>query len=53
MYPDKCDVCKKLVVSNKERIFIEYPWVKYYVLCLECGKPIVKFLKKCKLLKEK
>jgi hypothetical protein len=50
---DKCDVCKKIVATSKERILIEYPWVRYYILCLECGTPVVKFLKKCKLIEEK
>ncbi len=46
----KCDICKKTLKSNPVRAGIGFfPKNEF---CLDCGKPILDFLKKHKLIKE-
>ena len=47
----KCDICKKQIKDNQE-ISI-YERFHKSLLCLDCGKPIINFLKKKGLTKDK
>jgi len=46
----KCDICKKKVEMDSVKAGVGYFSDKEF--CLKCGKPIVDFLKKHKLIKE-
>jgi hypothetical protein len=45
----KCDICKKEIKGRHEEIVAGIEWPTYS-FCSGCGKPIVAFLKKRKLL---
>lgn len=48
----KCDLCKKVIKEHPIRAsFVSYPDINRADLCAECGKPIVEFFKKNKLVK--
>ena len=46
----KCDICKKKIEDNSVRAGVGFLGTKDF--CLICGKSIIDFLKKHKLLKE-
>ena len=46
----KCDICKKKVEMDSVKAGVGYFADKEF--CLKCGKPILDFLRKNKLLKE-
>jgi len=46
----KCDICKKKIEDNSVKARVGFLVSKDF--CLICGKPIIDFLKKHKLLKE-
>ena len=49
----KCDICKKIIREHPiSASFVTYPNVNRADLCAECGKPIVEFFDKNKLLKK-
>ena len=50
MYLTKCDICSKKIEGNSVRAGVAFLGSKDF--CLACGKPIINFLKKHKLLKE-
>ena len=45
----KCDICKKEIKNRHEEIVAGLQWPTYS-FCSLCGKPIIAFLKKRKLL---
>jgi len=45
----KCDNCKKEIKGRDEEIIAGFAWPQF-LFCGRCGKPIIAFLKKCKLL---
>ena len=47
----KCDICKKTIKDWKEKVLIEYGFLERNTFCLKCGKPVIDFLGKNKLLK--
>ena len=48
----KCDLCKKIIKEHPIRAsFVSYPDINRADLCVECGKPIIEFFKKNKLVK--
>ncbi len=46
----KCDICKKKIETNSVRAGVGFMREKDF--CNDCGKPILNFLKKYKLIKE-
>jgi len=50
MFISKCDVCKKEI--KKDRIDVRFSSFGSAEFCDKCGLPILKFLKKNKLIKE-
>lgn len=50
MIIEKCDICNKNIKDKPIRI--RWGFYKSSDLCLDCGKPILEFLKKNKLIKE-
>lgn len=50
MMINKCDLCKKEV--EKEVVTAGFGYWGRVELCHECGAPIIKFLKRKKLIKE-
>jgi len=48
----KCDFCKKVIKENKS-IKAAYTYLYSVDLCEKCGKPILNFLKKNKVIKTK
>jgi len=50
MYVQKCDICKKKISDNSVKAGVGFMGTKD--LCLTCGKPIIDFLKKHKLISE-
>lgn len=48
----KCDICKKKLKNNGIRVSTR-GFLSEYMFCESCAKPIVVFLKKNNLLKEK
>lgn len=48
----KCDICNKEIQRGGQEISVTLDWPTYS-FCATCGEPIVKFLKKRGLLKEK
>ena len=50
MYVRKCDICKKKIQGEPVRAGMGYFTGNDF--CLKCGKPILNFLKKHKLVKE-
>ncbi|MBU0732226.1 hypothetical protein KKC88_05085 [Patescibacteria group bacterium] len=51
MWQIKCDKCKKIIKQKEVMVDAGYP--NRYELCLDCGKPIITFLKRNSLYKEK
>jgi RNA polymerase-binding transcription factor DksA len=45
----KCDICKKEIKNRQEEIVAGIEWPTYS-FCSRCGKSIIAFLKKRKLL---
>jgi hypothetical protein len=45
----KCDLCKKEIKNRREEIVAGIEWPTYS-FCSRCGKSIIAFLKKSKLL---
>jgi len=45
----KCDICKKEIKDRHEEIVAGIEWPTYS-FCSRCGKPIIAFFKKHKLL---
>jgi hypothetical protein len=51
MYIEKCDICHKEMSDENRIVRISYPnYFNHSDLCDTCGKPIVKFLMKNKLM---
>lgn len=51
MLVHKCDKCKKEVIDSEKRISVIVGlWTSNVLLCDSCGKPVVSFLKKNKLV---
>ncbi len=48
----KCDLCKKQIKKGDKTINVYYGFYNNRELCEKCGKPVLKFLKNKKLLKE-
>jgi hypothetical protein len=48
----KCDLCKKQIKNDKERITAGKGYWPGSTLCLACGKPVIKFLEKNKLIEK-
>jgi hypothetical protein len=48
----KCDSCKKEIKKGNDEVVVGLGWPTYS-LCSRCGKPIIAFLKKRKLLQPK
>lgn len=46
----KCDICDKKIESNPVRA--GFGLFREKDFCIDCGKPIINFLKKHKLIKE-
>jgi len=56
MYVQKCDVCKKEIKRphDENSVHVGTGWgLGGFIFCPECGEPVLKFLKKHKLLKAK
>jgi DNA-directed RNA polymerase subunit RPC12/RpoP len=49
MLVHKCDNCKKEIKGRDKEIIAGYTWPQFS-FCGRCGKPIIAFLKKRKLL---
>ena len=49
MLVHKCDNCKKEIKSRDKEIIAGFAWPQFS-FCGRCGKPIIAFLKKRKLL---
>lgn len=49
MNVNKCDICKKKVQGDPVRAGVGF--FKEKDFCLKCGKPVIDFLKKYKLVK--
>ena len=45
----KCDICKKVIKEDSVRAGFGFFQAKDF--CLKCGKPVLDFLKKHKLIK--
>jgi len=45
----KCDNCNEEIKKGNEEVVAGLGWPNYS-FCARCGKPIIAFLKKCKLL---
>jgi len=52
MHVTKCDKCKKEITEREKKITAGIGW-HAAELCEKCGKPVILFLKKHKLLAEK
>jgi hypothetical protein len=52
MLVHKCDNCKKEIKSRDKEIIAGFAWPQFS-FCGRCGKPIIAFLKKRKLLQPK
>ena len=50
MNVSKCDICKKKITGYPVTAGVDFFHGKDF--CLKCGKPILDFLKKHKLIKE-
>ena len=48
----KCDNCKKEIKHRDEKVVVGLGWSEFS-FCGRCGKPIVAFLKKRKLVQPK
>lgn len=47
----KCDICKKELKEQKDMVLAGCGWpFPEHLFCAACGKPVVSFLKKHKLL---
>jgi len=53
MFVYKCDICKKEIKDDKEIRVSPAGLLSRFTFCLTCGKPVLVFLKKHKLLEEK
>jgi len=52
MQVTKCDVCKKEIKDYKEEVKIIAPnTFAMIALCLDCGKPVLRFLRSHSLVK--
>lgn len=51
MITTKCDLCKKEIKNNMQSVSAGFGMWSGYNFCWECGKPIISFLKKHKLVK--
>ena len=49
MLVTKCDSCKKQIKNHDEKVVVGLGWPQFS-FCRGCGKPIIAFLKKRKLL---
>jgi DNA-directed RNA polymerase subunit RPC12/RpoP len=49
MLVHKCDNCKKEIKKGEGEVVAGLGWPNYS-FCIRCGKPIIAFLKKSKLL---
>ena len=45
----KCNICKKEIKEREDEVVAGQGW-HHHSLCSRCGKPIIAFLKKRKLL---
>lgn len=45
----KCDICRRVLKADKEFVSVGIGWLPKNV-CFSCGKPVVQFLKKKKLI---
>jgi hypothetical protein len=52
MLVHKCDNCKKEIKGRDKEIIAGFTWPQFS-FCGRCGKPIIAFLKKRKLLPSK
>jgi hypothetical protein len=52
MLVKKCDKCKKEIKIGNDEVVVGLGW-PHYSFCTRCGKPIIAFLKKRKLLQPK
>jgi len=53
MFVYKCDICKKEINQDRKEISVTPPGkLSAFMFCEKCGKPVLVFLKKHKLLKE-
>lgn len=49
-----CDICEKEVGNSNESISVSTSWAfKRFSICLSCSMPVIKFLRKNKLLDKK
>lgn len=51
----QCDICKKEIEKDAEKLQIAREGrllFKHFEICADCGKPVLKFLKNKKLIKE-
>jgi len=46
----KCDLCKNVLKSDKDSISAGRGWFPKFEFCGKCGKPVLDFLKKKKLI---
>jgi len=52
MHITKCDICKKQLKDRNDSVRAGIGLFREKDLCPDCGKPILNFLKKHKLIKE-
>jgi hypothetical protein len=53
MRKEFCDICKKEIIDNESVSVGHPPTFVRFSLCPACGKPIVDFMKKKKLIEDK
>ncbi len=51
MTKEYCDLCKKQLKDEDKRLHVRL-WLQAIVMCMSCGKPIIGYLKKRKILKD-
>ncbi len=52
MFITKCDICEK-EIDHRNKVDVRFAWTEKADLCESCATPILNFLKKNKLFKEK
>ena len=50
----KCDRCKKVIRSNKDKVRVDYSKeLKFFYFCDKCAASIIEFLKHSKLIEDR
>ena len=49
----KCDLCHKIIKKDDKTVIAGFGWIQGSELCEKCGKPVLDFLRKKKLIDSK